>query len=235
MIRLAYGPEPDQYGQLWPGHRPPVVLIHGGYWRDRYDLSAIGALAADLHGRGYTVWNLEYRRLGSGGGWPATFQDVTTGLDALAGLDGLPAGTDLSRVTLVGHSAGGHLALWGSARTRLRPALVVSLAGVCDLGEAARLELSDRATQLLLGGEPEQLPEIYRQADPVRLVPLGVRQLLVHGTADQHVPLALSENYHAAAVRAGDDCTLWTLPEVDHFALVDPGSAAWAMVVDELP
>ena len=239
-----YGSAPSQH--LWirrpPGSTrlPTLVMIHGGYWRAAYDAGHVGHLCADLARRGWATVALEYRRIGEpGGAWPGTLTDVALALDALPGLADR-YGLDLPRAVWMGHSAGGHLALWAAGRAATKqpgtkPWLVVSLAGVCDLTQAARLRLSGGAAQLLLGGEPEELPAVYQDADPVHRVPLGVRQLLVHGTADRDVPLALSENYAAVAVRAGDDCTLWTLPGVDHFALVDPGSAAWAAVLDELP
>lgn len=114
-----YGPDPAQFGELWlPGTAPgeTVVLVHGGFWRARYDLSLGRPLAADLVRRGYAVWNLEYRRAGAGGGWPATFEDIAAGIDHLADL---PVGT--SRVVAIGHSAGGHLAAWAAGRAGLPP------------------------------------------------------------------------------------------------------------------
>jgi acetyl esterase/lipase len=228
---VRYGTEPDQFGQLRPaaGTAPVVVLLHGGYWRQRYGLDLMEPLAADLNARGYAVWNLEYRRTG----WPDLFDDVAAGLDALAGL--ADRGLDLTRVALVGHSAGGHLALWVcTARTRIRPAFVVSLAGVCDLVEAARQRLSRGAVLELLGGGPDEVPDRYREACPTLLLPLGVRQLVVHGTEDGGVPFEFGPRYVAAARAAGDDCELLALPGVEHFALIDPASAAWAEVATRL-
>jgi acetyl esterase/lipase len=248
LVLEPYGEADEQVGELWParpgGPHPVVVLLHGGFWRRRYRLDLMHALAADLQRRGVAVWNLEYRRVGSpGGGWPGTFEDVAAGFDALRDLAGRYR-LDLERVTAVGHSAGGHLALWLAARGRLRrgpgaraallPALAVALAGICDLHEAARRHLSNDAVVELLGGGPDERPEAYRLASPATLLPLGVPQVLVHGTADATVPFEISQRYAAAARAAGDACELVALDGVDHLAPIDPATAAWRTVLERL-
>jgi acetyl esterase/lipase len=239
---LPYGDGPEQFGELWPvPGGPVVVLLHGGFWRRRYRLDIMHAMAADLQGRGYSVWNLEYRRADSpGGGWPGTFDDVCDGFAALAGLAG-PHRLDLSAVTVIGHSAGGHLGLWLAAdgrsapHRRPRPALTIGLAPVCDLVLAHRLGLSAGAAAGLLGCTPEQDPARYRDASPRALLPLGGRQVIVHGTADDAVPFAMSAGYAAAARGAGDACGLVELPGAGHLDLIDPASAAWHAVLERLP
>ncbi|MGW4891946.1 alpha/beta hydrolase family protein [Kitasatospora sp. NPDC004240] len=233
---VRYGPAPEQYGEYWPGgDGAAAVLIHGGYWRARYRLDLMHLLAADLQARGYAVWNVEYRRTGlPGGGWPGTFRDVAAALDAVASLGG--GAVDPARVAVIGHSAGGQLALWAARRPRassgpVAPAVAVSLAGVCDLRLAARLGLSDGAVAELLGGGPADRPRVYRQADPMALLPLGLPQLVVHGTADRHVPYELSRRYAEAA---GPEAVLLELPGADHFDVIDPGTAAWARTAGEL-
>lgn len=221
-----------------------AVLIHGGYWRARYDLRLQHGLVPDLAARGWAVWNLEYRRLGwrSRGGWPATFEDVAAGIDHLGLLD---APLDLARVVAIGHSAGGHLALWAAARSGLpagapgaepavRPAAAVAQAGVVDLREAARLELSRGAAVSLLGGAPGKLPARYDVASPIERLPIGVPQLLVHGVADDSVPIELSRRYAERAREAGDPCELVELPGVGHFEHLDPNSHAWGVVTEWL-
>jgi acetyl esterase/lipase len=249
---VRYGAGPDQFGELWPaagdGPHAVVALVHGGYWRSRYRLDVMHALAADLQRRGLTAWNLEYRRVGTpGGGWPGTLEDVAAAFDALADL-AAPHRLDLGRVTVVGHSAGGQLALWLAGRARLAggavavpggpprvaPAVVVALAGVCDLVAANRRRLSDNAVAALLGGDHEQWPDRYSIVSPTALLPLGVRQILVHGTADTSVPFEISADHQAAASAAGDDCTLLELSGVDHFALIDPTSTAWETIIGAL-
>jgi acetyl esterase/lipase len=230
---IRYGRHPSQTAELFlPDHagpHPVAVVIHGGFWRRRYDRHLMDDLCRDLAARGWAAWNLEYRRLGGDGGWPATFEDVGTGIDALADVDGL----DLSRVVTVGHSAGGHLALWAAARSTPRVAVThaVSQAGVADLAGAARLGLSEGAADELVGGRRD----LFARASPIELVPLGVPQLLVHGEEDSVVPVSIARDYAAAARAAGDAVDLVTLPGVSHFEHLEPGSRAWREVVEWLP
>lgn len=248
--RLRYGESPCQFGDLYlptgPGPYALVIFIHGGYWRARYDLAHAEPLCRGLARAGLAVWNVEYRRAGNpGGGWPGTFADVLAALGHVRRLaSGYPL--DLGRVTLMGHSAGGHLALWAAAARHI-PAghalhdadplplrRVVALAAVSDLRLAWDRRLSDGAVGELLGGDPQQMAEVFALASPIELLPSGVPQVLLHGDVDEAVPYELSQRYHAAARAAGDDCTLVTLPAIGHFELIDPLSAAWPHVLTAL-
>src|SRR5262245_1255369 len=233
----AYGEGAHRFAELWApelaGPWPVVVLIHGGFWRSQYGLDLMRPLAADLAARGVAAWNLEYRRVGHpGGGWPGTVQDVAAGIDALAGAD---RRLRLDRVALVGHSAGGHLALWaagpppaGGAPRRVAPSAVVSLAGVADLHTGAAEGIGDGAVAAFLGAAPGDEPERYLAASPLARLPIGVPQLLVHGDLDDRVPVGYSRAYALAATAAGDHAELLELPGVDHFEVIDPASGAWA-------
>jgi acetyl esterase/lipase len=244
---VAYGRHPDQFLELTlpdgTGPAPVVLVLHGGFWRAAHGVELARPLAADLAGAGFAAVAVEYRRVGAGGGWPATQEDVAAALDLLPDLD--DAGRlDLSDVAVVGHSAGGHLAAWAAGRARLpegapgaRPrvpvAAAVLQAGVLDLERAAAQALGDRAVQALLGGEPADVPERYAAADPVRLVPAGADLLCVHGTADDVVPPEQSERYARAAEAAGERVEV-RLVDGDHMVLIDPAGAPWALVRDWL-
>ena len=232
--KLTYGDHAAQFGNL---HRPErdsrgvVVVIHGGFWKAQYDLSLGEPLASDLASRGWTAWNLEYRRVGNGGGWPETFDDVATGIDRLADVDGL----DLSTVVTLGHSAGGHLATWAAARGRFgrwAPArvpvtAVISQAGVLDLTAAADAGLGTGAVQSFLGRPPGPA---YDAVDPARQLPLEVPVWCVHGSNDTVVPLSQSADYVAAALDAGAETELVEI-DGDHFTVIDPTSPAWSRTV----
>jgi acetyl esterase/lipase len=211
-----------------------AVLIHGGFWRARYTLRLEDRLVAELAGRGWAAWNVEYRRVGSpsAGGWPTTFEDVAAAIDHLERLE---APLDLSRVVAVGHSAGGHLALWAAGgESRVTLSGVVAQAGVLDLREAAALNLSDGAAQSLLGGSPDELPDRYDRASPVERLPIGVPTLVVHGGADDVVPPELSRRYAKRAGEKGDACEHVELPAAGHMDHLDPDSVAWRAVLDWL-
>jgi len=250
-IRLAYGAEPLQFGELYlpdnAGPHPLVILIHGGYWRARYGLDLMTRLAKDLAARGVAAWNIEYRRVGDpGGGWPGTFLDVALAANYLRTVAQAYA-LDLQRVIPIGHSAGGHLAFWLAARPKLAQnsplaitttplalAGAISLAGVVDLELAWRLNLSNGAVIDLLEGGFDAIPERYTEASPAALLPLGIPQVLIHGTADDSVPLQMSLEYTAKAKATNDVVTFIELDGVDHFALIDPSSKAWAVTIGEL-
>ncbi len=259
-IRLAYGPEYLQFGDLYlpqtAGPYPVVPLIHGGYWRNRYDLTLMHGLAEDLARRGYAAWNIEYRRVGdSGGGWPGTFLDVARAIDYIRVL-APQYQLDAQRVVPVGHSAGGHLAFWLAARhhipadsplagsnvtiqegeqTAPLPLIgAISLAGVLDLETAWRLHLSNDAVVELLGEKWPDAPERYAAASPAALLPLGVPQILIHGTRDSHVPIEISRDYTAKAKALGDPVTYLELEGIDHFDVIDPHSTAWERTIEAL-
>lgn len=241
----SYGAGPECVGDLrLPAGVPRacVVLLHGGYWRQRYRRDLMDPLAEALAGGGMATWNVEYRRVGSGGGVPQTLDDVAAAVDVAAELLGHHGWGDIPLV-LLGHSAGGHLALCaaGGHSRRASPsaplAAVVSLGGLCDLEEAARLGLSNGAATDFVGGGPERLPQLYAQASPPRLLPLGIPYLLLHGLADESVPWQLSAEFHERAHSAGDRGDLELLEGVGHFEPIDPStepgrrSQAWIEAV----
>ena len=244
--RLSYGPDKQHVADLrlppGTGPHPVVIGIHGGYWRARYGLDYFGHVCAALTAAGIATWNIEYRRLGNtGGGWPGTFEDVASAAGALRTVAATHP-LDLTRVYAVGHSAGGQLALWLAGRHRIAPANTlyrsdplpiagaVSLAGVADLRRGYELRLSDGVIADLLGGSPDEYPDRYAATSPLDLLPIGVRQLLITGDADDNVPPELTQGYFEAARAIGDPAEMLILPDAGHFDIVDPRSAAWPLV-----
>lgn len=252
VIRLQYGSDPYQYGDLrvpeGAGPHPVLMLIHGGFWRARYDLHLMDAMANDWQARGYVTWNIEYRRVGQpGGGWPGTAEDVVSAVGYLAAISdqGL-ANMDLSRFGVVGHSAGGHLALWqatrywpreirgaqGELQVTIKPQAVIALAPVSDLVSMHKDRIDDSPVAAFLGGLPEEETRAYQEASPITNLPIGVPQVIVHGTADTNVPYEQSVRYVQAARQAGDTMHWIGLVGIDHFAIIDPKSDVWQRIVD---
>ncbi len=248
--KYHYGDDPSQWGELFlPDGATPkgvAVVIHGGYWRSQYGAELGEPLAKDLAAHGMAAWNLEYRRAGNGGGWPHTFADVLAGLDKLRDVAG-EHGLGLDRVVALGHSAGGHLAVWAAGRSRLSQlgapdadrqlrrqdddgavhlTGVVSQSGLLNLAEAERLNLSNGAVSNFLGGSSERYPKRHKYADPMTAVPLRTPIYAVHATEDDTVPLSQSEAYSAAAKVGGAPVQLLRVPG-DHFSLIDPKAPAY--------
>jgi acetyl esterase/lipase len=246
--RILYGKDPLNFGELrlpkGPGPHPVAVIIHGGCWMSEYGLSYMGHLAAALTEAGIATWSLEYRRIGDeGGGWPGTFQDVALGTDHLRIL-AKTYPLDLKRVVAVGHSAGGHLVLWLGGRKRLPKGSplfhddplplrgIVGLAAIADLRKPG--SACDGSIESLMGGSAKDLASIYDQASPVELLPIGVKQSVIHGALDNLVPPQMSNDYAEAAKKKGDNVKLMIIEKAGHFELVDPQSSAWLQVKDEI-
>jgi acetyl esterase/lipase len=248
-----YGADPSQRGELFlpelpPGgeHRGVVVVIHGGYWRSQYGAELGEPIAEDLAAHGMAAWNLEYRRAGNGGGWPNTFIDVLAGIDKLQDL-ATQHRLNLGPVVALGHSAGGHLAVWAAGRgkfaelgmpdvdsqvLRRQDATSVHLTGVVcqsallNLAEAERLNLSNGAVSNLLAGPSSEFPLRHKYADPMTTLPLTVPVIAVHAADDDAVPLSQSKTYVDAGAAAHMATRLVSVPG-DHYDLIDPKTAAY--------
>ncbi|MEU3612980.1 alpha/beta hydrolase [Streptomyces sp. NPDC006872] len=263
-VTAAYGDHPDQVIDFYvprvevgPGGPVPlVVVLHGGAWRAPYDRRHVTPFAEYLAGRGFAVANVEYRRGAESpapegtspiaGRWPDTFDDVAAALDALPALvrEAVPQ-ADARRMVLVGHSAGGHLALWAAARHVLPADApwrtggpvplrgVVALAPIADFAVAEKLDVCGGASRQLLGGEA-QFDERRPYADPALLLPTGIATTLVQGRSDLVVPQAVAEAYADAAAKAGEVVGLTLLEDVGHFPLIDPAADACAVVAEEI-
>jgi acetyl esterase/lipase len=220
---LRWGSEHNQLVDVYLPEGAPrgvVVLVHGGFWRAMYGREGLRDNCVDLTGRGFVAANVAYRRVGeSGGGWPGTCTDVVGGLRAVMDEYGALTG-------VVGHSAGGQLALWAARELTPRPQVVVSVAGCNDLARADALNLGNGAVRAFTGGSADALVA----ADPSRRVPLGTRTVLICASDDPAMPREVSETYAAAALAAGDDVVLDDVTG-DHFSVLDTGSLVWAAVV----
>jgi acetyl esterase/lipase len=217
--RHVYGPEPLQFGDLrrppGPGPHPLLIVVHGGAWKATYNLTHAGHMCAALSAEGFATFSVEYRRIGDpGGGWPGSYDDVLAATDYARGLEGM----DRGRIAIAGHSAGGHLALLAGADRSLP---VLALAPVSDPDGWQ----NDAVAAFYGGGSRDG-------SSPLRRLPLGVRQVHIHGTDDESVPFAMSAGFVEAARAAGDDAELVTLDGAGHFEPIDPQSREWPQVVD---
>jgi pimeloyl-ACP methyl ester carboxylesterase len=217
--RVAYGREPLQFGDLrvppGEGPFPLAVVLHGGYWQATYNLIHTGHLGEAFRDAGIATWNLEYRCVGvPDGGWPAAREDLTL---ALAFLDELPV--ERTATVLVGHSAGGQLALWAAKRVQLP---VVALAPVSDVRDAVERRGIESAPGRFMAAEQ------FAEGSPIELLPLGVPTIVIHGTDDDDVPYSMSDRYVAVA---DGEAELVTLEGTGHFELIDPLAPAFAQTV----
>jgi acetyl esterase/lipase len=251
--KIPYGKDDRQYGELrlpkGNGPFPVAVVIHGGCWVEKFaTLQNTAALADALRDAGVATWNIEYRRADSpGGGWPGTFTDVADGVDILRQI-AKEHPLDLSRVVVVGHSAGAHLALWAGARARLPKSsplyrqsplplrAAVALGGPGDLRAFRVYDEKICGTPVidqLMGGTPEEHMARYAEGSPVELLPLGVRQVLIVGVDDGVMPPPERETYAARATKAGDRVEIVEVPG-GHFEVIAPTSTAWPAVRDKV-
>lgn len=241
--RVVYGSDPNQFLDLrlpapkekTKGPFPLVLNIHGGYWRAKYNLDHAGHLCAALTAKGLATANLEYRRVGNeGGAWPGTFADIRSAFHFLV-QNAQSHKLDPRRIVVMGHSAGGQLALCLAAH---EPSLTraISLGGVVDLQRAYQLHLSNDAVVEFLRGTPAEVPDHYREADPMQLSIPHARQCLIHGSADDVVPPEFSRDYVTTKQKrtgtAKEDAQFLEIAGADHFDLIDPRSKAWKQVED---
>jgi acetyl esterase/lipase len=239
-FRITYGSDTNQFIDLrLPASKtkphPLVINIHGGFWRAKYNLDHAGHLCAAMTAKGLATANLEYRRVGNeGGAWPGTFADIRAAYQFLT-QNAQKHNFDAKKVVVMGHSAGGQLALCLAAHEP-RVMTVISLAGVVDLQRAYQLHLSHDAVVEFLRGTPSEVPDHYREADPMQLSIANARQRLIHGTSDDVVPPAFSRDYvtlkRQRSEKHKEDAHLLEIAAADHFDLIDPRSTAWKQVED---
>lgn len=227
---VRYGDHPSQFVEAWfPedwSKNSAVVLLHGGWWRAKHDLQLMDDLAADLHAQGHLVWNVEYRRIdGDGGGWPQTLDDVLAAIQALS-LG--PLQVNPSSIIVIGHSAGGHLALLAAKTAQL--AGVIALAPITDLARCAAEGLGEGATRVFLE-KAGLTSDVFTEASPLEQAPIGTPQLIVHGTEDVRVPFDHSTAYASRATSLGDEVELLEVEGGDHLFVLEPGHPYWAQAL----
>lgn len=248
--RIPYGNDALQYIDLrlpqGKGPYPVVVIVHGGCWIANFaSAQNTAALADALRDLGYATWNIEYRREDNkGGGWPGTFEDVATATDLLT-QEASKYSLDLNKVIILGHSAGGHLALWLTARHKLSPQSplytknpfvpkgVISLDGVPDLKafrKQGKITCGTDAVGKLLGTSENEITQHYHDASPSELLPLQVSQLLLYGAEDQSVPLKFGVVYQKLAEKKGDNVKLIKINYAAHHEAIVPNSVTWPAV-----
>ena len=242
FVRISYGESLHQFGELRTAsaQSPVLIFLHGGCWLSQYNLNQTNAIMSAFTASGITTWSLEYRSIGNGGGWPETFLDVAHGVDHLRVIaDRYPL--DLDRVIVAGHSAGGQLALWAAARPNLSPDSplykpdplpvrgVLALAPAPMLGVLHKRAVCDHVVDKLMGGSPRRYRDRYDQVDLARIAP-SAPQLLLIGNKDRAWAW-VGRRYFQLAMRRGDAVQLLELPEAGHFALINPNSSAWPVVL----
>lgn len=246
---VAYGAAPSQFAELFQpagaGPFPVAVIIHGGCWTKEFGgITQMRNMAGNLAAQGIAVWNVEYRRYDEeGGGYPGMYQDVATAMDRLRGV-APEHKLDLSRIVLMGHSAGGHLAQWAGARAQLPRSsplyvadplpvpVVLSLGGLADLrNEQALIKSScDRDMAQLVGVASAARPDIFSDTSPAELLPAGVRTVLIHGEHDTIAPLRVGQDYARRAQAAGDAAEVLVLPGGSHYDEVAASSPSWPLI-----
>ena len=242
--RYDYGSDPQQFAELTlPATTPPhplIVLVHGGGYREMYNLRPLGPIVASLAEAGFAVWNIEYRRFGNGGEYPRMFQDVAAAADTLAQIAEAHE-LDLGKVISMGHSAGGHLALWLAGRRKIKASSplggsaplaihgVVALAPLADVSHGSESDLSSDALLAVMGGTASSAPQAYRDGCPAQLLPLGVAHTTLVGSEDLAM-LANARRFVKAAQAAGDAARLIVLPGAGHFEIVAVDCDEWRAV-----
>ncbi|MFC6996901.1 alpha/beta hydrolase family protein [Rufibacter roseus] len=245
--KIFYGSDSLQFGELrlpeGKGPFPVVVVIHGGCWLNQFNYQYMNHMSAALTKAGYATWNIEFRRVGDeGGGWPSTFLDVAKSIDHVREL-AKQFDLDKKKVAVVGHSAGGHLALWAATRQKLprtNPLYiknpmkikgVVSLAGITDLYTYSQEKGScNSAVKSLMGGLPADVPDRYAEGSPKGNIPMNMPVKLVQGELDPIVPVSQAETLANYSSNRKYLVKLVLLPNAGHFDLVAPTSPAWLAV-----
>ncbi|RZT06202.1 Acetyl esterase/lipase [Duganella sp. CF402] len=250
---VAYGAAPSQFAELFQpagnGPFPVAVIVHGGCWTKHFGgITQMRNMAGDLAARGIAVWNVEYRRYDEeGGGYPGMYHDVATAMDRLRTLASEHK-LDLSRIVLVGHSAGGHLAQWAGSRAKLPRSsplyvadplpvpVVISLGGLADLrNEQSLIKTScDRDMAQLAGVASAERPDIFSDTSPAELLPSGMRTVLIHGEFDTISPLRVGQDYARRAQAAGDAAEVLVLPGGSHYDEVAAISPSWPIVLGQI-
>lgn len=225
------------------GSVPMVILVHGGSWQSQIGADTFVTFARRLAERGLAVYNVEYRRLGSGGGYPQTFADVAAAIDYAPEIGRANPAISLDDAVVVGHSAGGQLAMWAGTRHKLdddevgakpkyRPTSVVSLAGPLDMRTAVKMG-DDRIVKAL-GGEPDEVPERYASVDPIQNIDPTIPTIAMAGSDDHVVPAVVSRNYVDAAKKSGGVARFVLLPKTNHVSIVDPGAPTFTRVLETI-
>lgn len=233
-----YGNDKYQEGDLYiPAQKPNALLcfFHGGFWQMPYDREQLTPISVHFAKKGYAVWNIEYRRIGAdGGGWRGTLDDAAAAINHLVLLKEKGIFLDLPKIIIAGHSAGGHLAIWCAKQVKVKVDAVIGLAPILDLEKAFDTETGKKSVSALLDSAPSEHPERYAQHSPIRMLPIGVRQLIIHGDRDEYLPVEWTRKYVTYSRDAGDAIDYIEIRNGEHMDYLDPNSESVTRLQDWL-